>query len=179
MSRVGRQTINIPAGVNVTVDNGVVEVSGPKGTLTQTLFEGFSIKQSENSLQIEKTIEDAQAQRFYGLLRTLINNMVIGVSEGFTKTLEVNGVGFRIQMDGSNLVMSLGFSHKITFTPPEGVEVKTQGNTITVSGYDKQKVGEAAAKIRSYKKPEPYKGKGIRYSGEVVRRKAGKTAAKG
>lgn len=179
MSRIGRQQINIPTGVTVEVGDKLITVTGPKGTLNQELFDGFTIKQAENTLHIEKTVDDAQTQKFYGLLRTLINNMVIGVSEGFSKTLEVNGVGYRIQMDGASLVMSLGFSHKITFSPPEGVEVKTQGNTITVSGYDKQKVGEAAAKIRAYKKPEPYKGKGIRYSGEVVRRKAGKTAAKG
>lgn len=179
MSRIGRQQINIPAGVTVEVKDGMIEVTGPKGTLSQPLFDGFSIKQEESGLQIEKKVENGQTQKFYGLLRTLVNNMIVGVSEGFSKTLEVNGVGFRVQMDGVNLVMSLGFSHKITFTPPEGVEVKVQGNSITVSGFDKQKVGEAAAKIRAYKKPEPYKGKGIRYSGEVVRRKAGKTAAKG
>lgn len=179
MSRIGRQSITVPAGVTVEIKEGMVCVSGPKGQLKQPLFAGFEVTPSENSVQVVKKVENAQTQQYYGLLRTLINNMVLGVSEGFSKSLEVNGVGFRVQMEGSNLVMSLGFSHKITYNPPEGVEIKVQGNTITVSGFDKQKVGETAAKIRAYKKPEPYKGKGIKYSDEVIRRKAGKTAAKG
>lgn len=179
MSRIGRQQINLPESVSLEVSDDMVNVSGPKGNLSQPLFDGFTISQANGVVMIEKKVENAETQRYYGLLRTLINNMVVGVSEGFSKTLEVNGVGFKTQMDGGNLVMSLGFSHKITFTPPEGVEIKVQGNQITVSGFDKQRVGEVAAKIRAYKKPEPYKGKGIKYSGEVIRRKAGKTAAKG
>lgn len=179
MSRIGRQIINIPAGVSIELKAGTIHVAGPKGNLEQPMFEGFAIEVEDNTVKVIKKVENVQTQQYYGLLRTLINNMAVGVSEGFTKTLEVNGVGFRVQKEGAALVMSLGFSHKITYTPPEGVELSVQGSTITVSGFDKQKVGESAAKIRAFKKPEPYKGKGIKYSDEVVRRKAGKTAAKG
>jgi len=179
MSRIGKQPITVPAGVEVTITEEQIMVKGPKGELTSKRLPGFKMEQAENVLTISKVEETPDTHKFYGLQRTLINNMVVGVSEGFSKVLEINGVGYRGTMEGKNLNLSLGFSHKVLFTPPEGVDIKVEGNTVTVSGYDKQKVGEAAAKIRSFRKPEPYKGKGIKYAGEHVRRKAGKTAAKG
>lgn len=179
MSRIGKLPITIPAGVTVEVKDGQVVVAGSKGTLTQPLFAGLAIKQEENQLSVAREVENVDTQKQFGLLRTLIANMVQGVSEGFDKTLEINGVGYRAAAEGRGVVLSLGYSHKISYQPPEGVDLKVEGNKITVSGYDKQQVGEAAAKIRSYRKPEPYKGKGIKYAGEHIRRKAGKTAAKG
>lgn len=179
MSRIGKQPINVPAGVEVTITDEQVVVKGAKGELTQKRLPGLKVEQVDSQIVVSKQLENDETQRFFGLQRTLINNMVVGVSEGFSKVLEINGVGYRGTMEGKNLNLSLGFSHKVLYTPPEGVELKVEGNTITVSGYDKQRVGEAAAKIRSYRKPEPYKGKGIKYAGEHVRRKAGKTAAKG
>ncbi len=179
MSRIGKLPITIPAGVTLEVKDGVVVVTGRKGSLSQSLFAGLTIKQDEGSVTVVREVENAETQKQFGLLRTLIANMVQGVSEGFSKTLEINGVGYRAAAEGKGVSLSLGYSHKISYQPPEGVELKVEGNTIIVSGYDKQQVGEAAAKIRSYRKPEPYKGKGIKYAGEHIRRKAGKTAAKG
>ncbi len=179
MSRIGRQPINIPTSVEVTITDELVSVKGPKGELAQKRLAGLSVEQKDNQIIVSQEIENDQTQRFFGLQRTLINNMVVGVSEGFTKVLEINGVGYRGVMEGTSINLSLGFSHKVLYTPPQGVELKVEGNTITVSGHDKQQVGEAAAKIRSYRKPEPYKGKGIKYADEHIRRKAGKTAAKG
>lgn len=179
MSRIGRQPIAVPAGVTVEVNQGVITVTGPKGTLSQPLFAGFSITQAEGTLTVTKDVENTETQKQYGLIRTLIANMIQGTSEGFSKVLEINGVGYRAAAEGRGVSLSLGYSHKISFQPPEGVDLKVEGNQITVSGHNKQLVGEAAAKIRSYRKPEPYKGKGIKYAGEHIRRKAGKTAAKG
>ncbi len=179
MSRIGKIPVSIPAGVTLEVKDGVIVVTGSKGTLTQPLFDGFSIEQTEGSLTIVRTEENTETQKQFGLLRTLVANMIQGVSEGFSKTLEINGVGYRAAAEGRGVSLSLGYSHKISYLPPEGVDLKVEGNTIVVSGFDKQLVGEAAAKIRSYRKPEPYKGKGIKYAGEHIRRKAGKTAAKG
>lgn len=180
MSRIGKQPITVPAGVSVEISAKSITVKGAKGELSQPVFKGFTIEQTDDQLIVKPAKEQDAGGKFYGLLRTLLNNMIVGVSEGFNKELEIQGVGYRASMQGTNLVLNLGFSHPITITPPTGVELNVTNNTkITVSGYDKQKVGLIAAEIRALKKPEPYKGKGIRYVGEHVRRKAGKTAAKG
>lgn len=159
--------------------DGMIIVTGSKGSLSQPLLSGFKIDQQDGLVTVVREVENSDTQKQFGLLRTLIANMVIGVSTGFEKTLEINGVGYRAAAEGRGVSLSLGYSHKISYLPPEGVDLKVEGNKIIVSGYDKQLVGEAAAKIRSYRKPEPYKGKGIKYAGEHIRRKAGKTAAKG
>ncbi len=179
MSRIGKLPIVIPEGITLEVKDAIVTVSGQKGTLSQPVFPGFSLEQADGQLTITKTVENPETQKQYGLLRTLIANMVHGISTGFSKELEINGVGYRAAAEGRGVSLSLGYSHKISYQPPEGVDVKVEGNKIIVSGYSKQLVGEAAAKIRSYRKPEPYKGKGIKYVDEHIRRKAGKTAAKG
>jgi large subunit ribosomal protein L6 len=179
MSRIGRQPIDIPAGVEVTVDEKMVTAKGAKGELNVNILKGLSVEKQENQIIVSQKIENATTQKQFGLLRTLIANMIAGVSEGFTKELEINGVGFRAAMKGNVLEMSLGFSHPIEYTAPEGVNISVNQNIITVTGHDKQQVGEAAANIRAFKKPEPYKGKGIKYVGEHIRRKAGKAAAKG
>ena len=179
MSRIGRQPIDIPAGVEVMIDEKIVTTKGPKGELKVKILKGLSVDKTDNKITVTQAVEDANTLKQFGLLRTLIANTIIGVSEGFTKELELNGVGYRATMKGNVLEMSLGFSHPIEYSAPEGVVVSVNQNIITVTGFDKQQVGEAAANIRSFKKPEPYKGKGIRYVGEHVRRKAGKAAAKG
>jgi large subunit ribosomal protein L6 len=179
MSRIGKLPISIPTGVTVEVKDGVAIVTGSKGTLSQPLFAGLVLKQEDSQVSVVREVENIETQKQFGLLRTLIANMIQGVSEGFSKTLEINGVGYRAAAEGRGVSLSLGYSHKISYQPPEGVDLKVEGNKIIVSGFDKQQVGEAAAKIRSYRKPEPYKGKGIKYAGEHIRRKAGKTAAKG
>ncbi len=179
MSRIGKVPVTIPAGVTLEVKDGMIVVTGSKGSLNQPLLQGFKIEEQDGLVAVVREVENSDTQKQFGLLRTLIANMVIGVSTGFEKTLEINGVGYRAAAEGRGVSLSLGYSHKISYLPPEGVELKVEGNKIIVSGYDKQLVGEAAAKIRSYRKPEPYKGKGIKYAGEHIRRKAGKTAAKG
>lgn len=178
MSRIGRQPINIPEGVEVKIDGNNIVVKGPKGELTSRTIKNMDVSIKDNTIEVKPSVQNPDTQKQFGLQRTLIDNMVTGVSEGFKKELEVNGVGFRAQMKGSALEMSLGFSHPIIYTAPDGVELSVNQNIITVSGIDKQMVGESAANIRSFKKPEPYKGKGIRYIDEYVRRKAGKAAAK-
>lgn len=179
MSRIGRQPIIIPEGVEATIADNLVTVKGPKGELTGKILKGLEVTKNDNQITVAQKQINSDTQKQYGLQRTLINNMVVGVSEGFTKELEINGVGFRAQMKGKTLEMSLGFSHPVEYNAPDGVEVSVNQNVITVSGYDKQKVGATAANIRMLKKPEPYKGKGIKYVGEHIRRKAGKAAAKG
>lgn len=179
MSRIGRQPINIPQGVEVTIDEKFVNVKGPKGELKVKILKGLKVEQKDNAVVVTQTQDNPDTQKQFGLLRTLINNMVVGVSEGFTKELEINGVGFRAAMKGNILEMSLGFSHPIQYSVPEGVVISVNQNIITVTGHNKQQVGEVAANIRDFKKPEPYKGKGIKYVGEHIRRKAGKAAAKG
>lgn len=179
MSRIGRQPINIPAGVEVTIGDSLVSVKGPKGELTEKILKGLAVNQNENQVVITQSVINPDTQKQFGLQRTLINNMIQGVSEGFKKELEINGVGFRAQMKGTTLEMSLGFSHPVEFKTPEGIEISVNQNIITIAGYDKQKVGATAANIRKLKKPEPYKGKGIKYIDEHIRRKAGKAAAKG
>ena len=180
MSRIGRMPIAIPAGVTVEVaENNKVTVKGPKGTLERVLPEGMEIKVEENVINVTRPDETKRMKSLHGLTRTLINNMVVGVSAGFEKKLEVNGVGYRAQKSGKVLNLSLGYSHPVEMTDPEGIEVEVPDqNTIIVKGIDKEKVGQYAAEIRSKREPEPYKGKGIKYVDEVIRRKVGKTGKK-
>ncbi|HEY6736751.1 MAG TPA: 50S ribosomal protein L6 [Candidatus Saccharimonadia bacterium] len=179
MSRIGRKPITIPSGVTVDINDRLVRVTGPKGTLEQPLMPGINAEVDGSTLNVTKAVENAETQRSYGLTRTLINNMVVGVSQGFTRGLEINGVGFRAAVAGNQITLSLGFSHPVIFNLPQGVEAKLEKNVITLSGFDKQLVGQVAANLRDLKKPEPYKGKGIKYVEERIRRKAGKTATKG
>ena len=180
MSRIGRAPIAVPAGVEIKIeDNNVVTVKGPKGTLTQQLHPNMAIKQDGAELHVTRPNDLKENRSLHGLTRTLLHNMVVGVTEGFKKTLDVNGVGYRVAMEGGKLVMNLGFSHQVIMEAPAGITVETPtANQIVVSGYDKQLVGQFAAKIREKRPPEPYKGKGIKYSDEVIRRKVGKTGVK-
>ncbi|MGL4762390.1 MAG: 50S ribosomal protein L6 [Sarcina sp.] len=177
MSRIGRLPIAIPAGVTVTVTpENVVTVKGPKGELTQTMSTEMKIVVENNEVVVTRPSDNKTHRSLHGLTRSLVNNMVVGVNEGFSKTLELNGVGYRAQLQGKKVVMNLGFSHPVEVEPVEGVEIKVDGTTkLIISGCDKQKVGAVAASIRKWRKPEPYKGKGIKYAGEVIRRKEGKT----
>lgn len=179
MSRIGRKPITVPAGVTVEIAGQHVKVTGPKGTLELTILPGIKIEQDGSTLNLSKEVETAETGRSYGLMRTLVDNMVVGVSTGFTRALEINGVGFRAAVAGNTINLSLGFSHPVVFELPQGVEAKIEKNVITLSGFDKQLVGQVAANLRALKKPEPYKGKGIKYVEETIRRKAGKTATKG
>ena len=179
MSRIGRKPITVPAGVTVELENSHVTVKGPKGTLELDLMPGIKLEQENGVVTLTKATENADTQASYGLMRTLVNNMVVGVSQGYTRALEINGVGFRAAVQGRSINLSLGFSHPVVFELPDGVEAKIEKNVITLSGYNKQVVGQTAANLRALKKPEPYKGKGIKYVEERIRRKAGKTATKG
>lgn len=179
MSRIGRKPITVPTGVTVEITGAKVVVSGPKGTLERPLLRGLAVAQEGDQLTVSQKVQNAETQATFGLMRTLIDNMVQGVSTGFTRQLEINGVGYRANVAGTSVNLSLGFSHPIEFKLPAGVEAKVEKNIITISGHDKQLVGQVAAKIRELKKPEPYKGKGIKYVEERIRRKAGKTATKG
>lgn len=179
MSRIGRKPITIPAGVAVEIETQTIKVTGPKGTLEQTMMPGIKIEQNGDTLNLTKMTETPETGRTYGLMRTLVDNMVTGVSKGFTRALEINGVGFRAAVAGNQINLTLGFSHPVVFKLEPGIEAKVEKNVITLSGFDKQAVGQAAANLRALKKPEPYKGKGIKYVEERIRRKAGKTAAKG
>jgi large subunit ribosomal protein L6 len=176
MSRIGRQPIPVPSGVEVTIDGSTVVVKGPKGELSHTLAEPISIERDgDGTLRVVRPDEENRTRALHGLSRTLVANMVGGVTEGFSKTLEIVGTGYRVQAKGSALEFALGYSHAITVPAPDGITFSVEGPTrFTVSGIDKQQVGEVAANIRKLRKPEPYKGKGVRYQGEVVRRKAGK-----
>ena len=176
MSRIGRMPIAIPAGVTVSVaDGNVVTVKGSKGTLERTFVPELTIEVKDNEVIVTRPNDQKREKSLHGLTRTLIHNMVVGVSEGFTKTLEVNGVGYRAAKQGSKLTLNLGYSHPIEMEDPDGIETKVDGNKIIVSGTSKEKVGQYAAEIREKRKPEPYKGKGIKYDYEVIRRKVGKT----
>ena len=179
MSRIGRKPITVPAGVNVELNGRHVKVTGSKGTLEMDLMAGINLDRDGDKLTLAKAVENADTQASYGLMRTLIDNMVVGVSKGFERKLEINGVGFRAAVAGNTINLSLGFSHPVAFVLPQGVEAKVEKNVITLSGFDKQVVGQAAANLRALKKPEPYKGKGIKYVEERIKRKAGKTATKG
>ena len=180
MSRIGRMPIAVPAGVTVEVAAGnVVTVKGPKGTLTKELHPDMIIKQEGAELTVSRPSEIKMHKALHGLTRTLLNNMVVGVTEGYSKKLEVNGVGYRVQMQGKNLVMNLGFSHQVEMVPVDGITIEAPtANEIIISGIDKQVVGEFAAKVREKRPPEPYKGKGIKYATERIRRKEGKTGGK-
>lgn len=180
MSRIGRMPIAVPAGVTVDIaENNKVTVKGPKGELTRVLPEAMDIKKDGEEIVVTRPNDLKKNKALHGLTRTLIYNMVIGVTEGYEKVLEVNGVGYRAQKQGKKLVLSLGYSHPVEMEDPEGLTVEVPNQTeLIVKGIDKQLVGNYAAKIRDWRKPEPYKGKGIRYAGEVVRRKEGKTGKK-
>jgi large subunit ribosomal protein L6 len=175
MSRVGRALISIPAGVSLARDGQTVTVTGPKGSLSCQLLEGISFDQNDGQILISRPSDEAIYRARHGLMRALLNNMVSGVSQGFSKQLEVNGVGFRVSQAGNDLKFSLGRSHDNLYHVPEGIQIAIDQNIITVSGIDKQKVGQVAAEIRTLKKPEPYKGKGIKYVGERILRKTGKS----
>ena len=179
MSRIGRKPINIPAGVTVTIDANVVTVKGPKGTLTQAFHPNMNIKAEGNEILVTRPNDEKENRALHGLTRTLVHNMVVGVTEGFKKELDVNGVGYRVQMQGKNLVMNLGYSHQVIVPSIDGITIECpSANKIVISGSDKQAVGQFAAEVREKRPPEPYKGKGIRYTGEFVRHKEGK-AGKG
>jgi large subunit ribosomal protein L6 len=175
MSRVGKQPITIPSGVTITVGDDKVTVNGSKGSLEQFTMPGIKISQSEGLLTVGRQNDERQNRARHGLMRTLISNMVTGVSQGFEKKLEINGVGYRVALLGTDLKLNLGFSHDVIYHIPAGVTAVVDQNTITISGISKQQVGQVAAEIRALKKPEPYKGKGIKYADERIIRKSGKS----
>ena len=180
MSRIGRKPITLPVGVEVKVDNGLVTVKGPKGTLSQQINPVISVEVNGNEVLVTRPNDEKENRSLHGLSRTLINNMVIGVTEGFKKELEVNGVGYRVQKQGTNLVMNLGYSHQVIVSEIPGITIEAPGpNQIVISGIDKQLVGQFAAEVREKRPPEPYKGKGIKYVDEYIRRKEGKAGGKG
>lgn len=179
MSRIGRKPITIPAGVEVKINGSEVTVKGPKGTLTQTFNSRISVKVEGSEILVTRPTDDKEDRALHGLTRTLVHNMVVGVTEGFKKELEVNGVGYRVQKQGNNLVMNLGYSHQVIVPEVDGITIDVPGpNAIVISGADKQMVGQFAAEVREKRPPEPYKGKGVKYAGEHIRRKEGK-AGKG
>jgi large subunit ribosomal protein L6 len=177
MSRIGKLPIEVPSGVEVKVEGAQTTVTGPRGTLSQTLPTQISIRQEGNQILVERPDDERENRSLHGLVRSLVANMVEGVTNGFEKQLEIQGVGYRVQAQGADLVFSLGYSHQIPVKAPEGITFEVTSPTrFSVRGIDKQQVGQVAADIRRLRKPDPYKGKGVRYAGEVVRRKAGKTA---
>ena len=176
MSRIGKQPIKVPSGVNVTVSDSEIVVTGPKGELKQAMLPGISVTQDADMVQVTRQYDERRNRSNHGLMRSLISNMITGVSEGFSKKLEIQGVGFRVAMAGTDLKLNLGLSHEVIYKVPQEITITTEQNTITVNGIDRQRVGQIAAEIRALKKPEPYKGKGIRYVGERIIRKAGKAA---
>jgi large subunit ribosomal protein L6 len=179
MSRIGKKPIPIPDKVTVTIDGRTITVKGSKGELTRTLPEGVTLKQEDGQVLVERINESRMARERHGLCRTLVANMVEGVSKGYERKLEIQGVGYRAAVQGPNLNLNMGYSHPVLIEPPAGIAFVVEGNTnVTVSGIDKELVGNTAAKVRAVRPPEPYKGKGIRYQGEKVRRKVGKTGGK-
>lgn len=179
MSRIGRKPIAVPAGVDITIDGTDIRVKGPKGELRQTFRPEMQIVREEGQLRVERPSDSKTDRALHGLTRALLSNMVEGVTEGFKKTLEIVGVGYRAEKKGNTLVLHVGYSHVIEYPEPEGITISTpNATTVVVEGIDRQKVGQVAAEIRAYRPPEPYKGKGIRYQGEIVRRKAGKAGGK-
>ena len=178
MSRIGRKPINIPAGVDVTINGNVVTVKGAKATLSQEIHPNITVTKEDTVILVTRPNDDKENRSLHGLSRTLINNMVVGVTDGFTKELEVNGVGYRASKAGKKLTLNLGYSHPVEMEDPEGLESTVDGNKIIIKGIDKEKVGQYAAEIRDKRRPEPYKGKGIKYADEVIRRKVGKTGKK-
>lgn len=175
MSRIGKLPIDLPSGVTITIDPAEITVAGPKGTLKQFTMPGVSVKQEENQLVVTRENDEPKNRAKHGLMRSLLNNKVQGVSQGFSKKLEINGVGFRVALQGADLKFNLGFSHDVIYHLPQGITATVEQNTVTISGIDKQQVGQAAAEVRALKKPEPYKGKGIKYEGERIIRKSGKS----
>ncbi len=175
MSRVGKNPVSIPSGVTADVNGQQVKVKGPKGELSIVIHDDVSVTKDENGVVLKQRVQSMRAKKLWPTMRQLVNNMVVGVTEGYVKELEIQGVGLRAAMQGNTLVMQMGFSHEVRFDIPQGIKVEVTNQTeIKVSGIDKQQVGYVAAKIRDYKRPEPYKGKGIRYKGEYVQRKEGK-----
>jgi large subunit ribosomal protein L6 len=175
MSRIGKRPVPLPSGVTATTEGQILSVKGPKGTLSLQMREEIKYDISEDGISVQPANETKQARAFWGMQRTLVQNLVTGVSEGFTKVLEITGVGYRATAQGKNLKLQLGYSHDVNVDVPDGIEIKTPDNTtVEVSGIDRQKVGQVAAEIRRWRKPEPYKGKGIRYRGEYIFRKEGK-----
>ena len=175
MSRIGRLPVTIPSGVQVTVDGREVTVEGPKGTLKHTVADPIDVVREDGVIKVTRPNDEGSVRALHGLSRTLIDNMVTGVTQGYSKTLEIVGVGYRVQAKGKDLEFSLGFSHPVVITPPEGITFRVEAPTrFVVEGIDKQLVGETAARIRKLRKPDPYKAKGVRYQGEVIRRKVGK-----
>jgi large subunit ribosomal protein L6 len=177
MSRIGKLPVTVPSGVDVTIDGRTVTVKGPKGTLSHTVIEPITVERGDDGVILVKRPDDERRSKaFHGLTRSLVNNLVVGVTSGYEKKLEIVGVGYRVALKGSNLEFALGFSHPVVVEPPAGIAFAVEAPTrFSVSGIDKQLVGETAANIRKIRKPEPYKGKGVRYAGENVRRKVGKT----
>ena len=175
MSRIGKLPIAVPSGVTITVDPNEITVAGSKGTLKQFTMPGVTVKQDGENVVVTRVNDEPKNRAKHGLMRSLVNNMVVGVSQGFSKKLEINGVGYRVAMQGADLKLNLGFSHDVIYKMPTGVTAAVDQNTITVTGIDKQQVGQVAAEIRALKKPEPYKGKGIKYEGERIIRKSGKS----
>ncbi len=175
MSRIGKLPIDIPSGVTITVDPDWITVVGSKGTLKQFTMPGVAVEHQDNQIVVTRENDEPQNRAKHGLMRSLINNMVVGVSKGFEKKLEINGVGFRVAMAGNGLKLNLGFSHDVNYALPTGISAAVEQNVITITGIDKQQVGQVAAEIRALKKPEPYKGKGIKYVGERIIRKSGKS----
>ena len=175
MSRIGKVPVAIPAGVTAEIANGVLSVKGPKGTLTLNLRDEIAYTVEDGRILVRPADDSKSARAFWGMQRTLVNNPMTGVTEGYTKVLEITGVGYRANVQGKNLKLQLGYSHDVDFAVPEGIEIKTPDNTtVEITGIDKQKVGQVAAEIRRWRKPEPYKGKGIKYRGEYIFRKEGK-----
>ncbi len=175
MSRIGRLPVTIPSGVDVTIDGREVTVKGPKGELSHVVAEPITVEQGDASIEVKRPDDERESRSLHGLTRSLINNMVLGVTEGYEKKLEIHGTGYRVQAKGSNLEFALGYSHSITIEPPAGITFAVENPTrFSVQGIDKQLVGEVAANIRKLRKPDPYKGKGVRYAGEHIRRKVGK-----
>lgn len=180
MSRIGRKPITVPSGVEITIDGQTVKVKGPKGSLQQTIREQIKVAQEGNELVVTRDNDEREAKALHGLSRTLVANMIVGVTEGYKKSLEINGTGYRVAAKGSDLEFALGFSHPVLVQAPEGISFSVEKPTLFhISGIDKQLVGEVAANIRKIRPPEPYKGKGVKYVGEVIRRKAGKAGGKG
>ena len=175
MSRIGKRPVALPSGVTATVEGGMLSVKGPKGTLSLQMADDINYDVQDGAIDVKPANDTKRARSFWGMQRTLVQNLVTGVTDGFTKTLEITGVGYRAAAQGRNLRLQLGYSHDVNFPVPEGVDVKTPDqNTVEISGIDKQKVGQVAAEIRRWRKPEPYKGKGIKYRGEYIFRKEGK-----
>ncbi|HEV8403775.1 MAG TPA: 50S ribosomal protein L6 [Candidatus Limnocylindrales bacterium] len=175
MSRIGRLPITVPSGVDVTIDGRNVTVTGPKGTLSRSLHPDITVSREDGTIVVTRPTEQKTHKQLHGLTRTLVNNMVVGVTDGYRKGLEITGVGYRATLNGKKLTLNLGYSHPIEIEPPDGISFEVENPTrLAVVGIDKELVGQIAAKVRATRKPEPYKGKGVRYSGEYIRRKAGK-----